>query len=293
MLNSKMTCFIAGIHFEFFNLEADKFSKNFLPFLCPESAGVVDAQCTVHVNGANPDLRNLKSDKVWSFEKQGCSAVLTGAEPEGDLLWRMTGEPPYELLSFDWNPDTFFKTYNDDYHGPFGIIIILALVLRLLGLKGIVLHCSSSVLNETGIICTGRSGQGKSTISALLKDEGVDVLTDERAIIRVEESGLRVYGSPWPSSGMCVLNSSAPLSKIYFLEHGPVNELRSLSPGEALKRLLDVVMVPWMNSEFFDPLIDVLESVVGGVPAAVLSFVPDRNVVNFIREDLEEKRNKK
>jgi hypothetical protein len=64
----------------------------------------------------------------------------------------MTGRAPFESLSFGWNPDTFFETYNDEYHGPYGIIIIIALVLRLLELKGIVLHCSASVVNQGNFI---------------------------------------------------------------------------------------------------------------------------------------------
>lgn len=286
MLNSCMTCYIAGIHFEFNKIGAEEFSENFLPFFCAEPNGVVDARCVVDVQGTLPELIGLKSDKAWSFEKCGQIATLSAANAEGDVLWRMTGRAPFGSLSFGWNPDTFFGTYNDEYHGPYGIIIILALVVRLLELKGIVLHCSASVVDGAGIICTGRSGQGKSTISGLLKSEGVDVLTDERAVIRVKESGLHVYGSPWPSSGMCVMNSSAPLKKLYFLEHGPLNRVTPLEPRDALKRMLDVVMVPWMNSDFFDPLIDVLESVAENVPAAVLSFVPDRDVVGLIKTDL-------
>jgi hypothetical protein len=289
MANCNMKCTIAGIRFNFVNMRADKFSANFLPFLYSDAAGGAEAAsacCSVDVTGPDEGLRGLKSDKAWSFESRSGCAVLHGANAAGDVLWRMSGRFPFEELSFAWNPDTFFATYNSAYHGPYGIIVILALVLRLLDLKGIVLHCSASVVNGAGIICTGRSGRGKSTISALLRQEGVDVLTDERAVIRAETAGLRVYGTPWPSSGMCVLNSAAPLRKLYFLEHGAANTLEALAPGATLKRLLDVVMVPWMNSDFFDPLIDVLERVASGVPACVLSFVPDRAVVQFIREDL-------
>lgn len=281
-----MNCDIAGIHFEFSDIGADKFSENFLPFLHSVPECPVHARCHVAVCGADETLCGMTSPKAWSFEKRDGTAVLTGADSSGEVLWRMTGRVPFEKLSFAWNPATFFKTYRDAYHGPYGIIVILALVLRLLELKGIILHCSAAVVDGTGIICTGRSGRGKSTISRLLKNEGCRVLTDERAVIRVEESGFRVYGTPWPSSGMCVLNSAAPLKRLYFLEHGAVNELRVIAPGESLKRLLDVVMVPWMHSDFFDPLIDVLENVVQGVPAAVLRFVPDREVVDFIRSDL-------
>ncbi len=289
MANCKMKCAIAGIRFDFVGVGAEEFSANFLPFLysgAADDAAASGARCVVTVSGPDGALRGLKSGKAWSFENRAGCAVLHGANPAGDVLWRMSGRFPFEELAFAWNPDTFFSTYSSACHGPYGIIVILALVLRLLDLKGIVLHCSAAVVNGAGIICTGRSGRGKSTISTLLRREGVDVLTDERAVIRVGQGELRVYGTPWPSSGMCVLNRSAPLRKLYFLEHGAVNALQPLAAGETLKRLLDVVMVPWMHSDFFDPLIDVLERIVAGVPACVLRFVPDRDVVGFIRNDL-------
>lgn len=282
-----MTCCVAGIDFEFCNLKAEEFNQSFLPFMLSEAGGVLSGErCTVHVVGASQDLCGGSSDRAWSFEDHNGFATLIGANPEGEILWRMTGARPYEKMTFEWNPETYFKMYANAYHGPYGIIVILALVMRLLYLKGIVFHSAAAVVDGSGIICTGRSGQGKSTISTLLHAAGIDVLTDERPIIRVEEAGLRVYGSPWPSSGGFVMNSSAPLKKIYFIEHGLKNELLPLTKGAALKRMLDVVMVPWMNAAFFDPVIEVLEKIAVDIPSSVLRFLPDASVAEFIRRDL-------
>jgi len=286
MLNSKMTCCIAGIYFEFFNLKADEFNQNFRPFIFSGAVGEAQERCAVNVAGAAQELRGRCNQRGWSFEDRAGFATLTGANPAGELLWRMTGVYPYQNLTFEWNPDTFFAMYNNVYHGSYGIVVILALVMRLLALKGVVLHCAAAVIDGAGVICTGRSGQGKSTISALLNRAGAEVLTDERAIIRAEPEGLRVYGSPWPSSGLFVRNSSAPLKKIYFIEHGLADEVVPLPRGAALKRLLDVVMVPWMSSSFFDPVIEVLERTAGEIPNSVLRFKPDVAVADFIRQDL-------
>ena len=76
---------------------ADKFNKNFLPFICSETdipSG--HERSRVNVLGASSDLCGKKSSKTWSFEKIGKNAVLTGANPEGDLLWRMTGAAPFD-----------------------------------------------------------------------------------------------------------------------------------------------------------------------------------------------------
>ena len=278
---------IAGINFDFVNLQADEFNKNFLPFLISHS-GVPQSgsSCTVSVLGANRELCQMKSEQAWSFQESDGFSVITGADTAGGVLWRMQGAAPYESISFEWNPDIFFEMYNDHYHGPYAIIVILSLVIRLLYLEGIVIHCSVAAFGETGIICTGRSGKGKSTISSILDQAGIDVLTDERAVIRVEDDGLRVYGTPWPSSGQFVMNHSVILKKIYFIEHGLQNEIIPIAAGDSLKRLLDVVMVPWMSTAFFDPVIEVMEKISSDLENAVLRFRPDESVVDFIRRDL-------
>ena len=213
-----------------------------------------------------------------------------GVNPAGEVMWRMTGMTPFERLSFEWHPTAFDAMYGALPYGRCNIVAILALVLRLLPIGGLVLHGSSQVVDGAGIICTGPSGQGKSTISRLFQQGGIPVLTDEHPIVRprcgVEKTGFQVYGSPWPSSGKFALNASAPLKKIYFLEHGPVNTLEPLTTREAVLRLLDVSLVPWMDPAFFDPILKTLEALIHDVPHAVLRFRPDASVVDFIRHDV-------
>ncbi len=281
-----MKCKIAGIHFEFNGLGADQFSTSFPPFLCSDSDIFSEPYCRVEVAGADESLCGVKSERAWSVESSAGGIVLSGAAPEGELLWRMSGAYPFEELCFVWNPETYFKTYCDPRRGYFMIIPVLAMVLRLLQLRGFVLHSSAAVIDGAGVICAGRSGRGKSTISKILEQTGIAVLTDERPVVRVTNDGFRVYGTPWPSSGGCVINADAPLSKLYFIEHGVSNRVQPLSAGETLKRLIDVAMIPWMSSALFDPLIEVLENLVAAIPSAVMSFVPDKNVVDFIRTDL-------
>ncbi len=230
-------------------------------------------------------------EKAWNFEQSDGRACLTGANPAGDVLWRMTGDAPFERLNFEWHPTAFEALYRNEVYGTYGIVAILALVLRLLHLDGFVMHGSAQVVDGRAIICTGPSGKGKSTISRLFDQRGVPVLTDERPILRRhagrEGRVFRVYGSPWPSSGGFALNASAPLSKVYFLEHGPGQSVEPLTRREAVLRLLDVSLVPWLDAAFFDPVIRTLEALLDAVPHAVLRFRPDASVVDAVRRDLD------
>ena len=221
----------------------------------------------------------------WGLREAAGRALLTGARPDGVILWRMTGAAPFEDLAFEWHPTAF-----EEWGGDFRVAVTLALVLRLIHMRGFVMHGSAQVMGGEGIICTGPSGKGKSTISRLFDRRGVEVLTDERPILRQTEGAgvrrFRVYGSPWPSSGGFAGNGSAPLRKVYFLERGPEPRVEPVTRREAVHRLLSVSLVPWLDEAFFDPVIRTLESLLDEVPCAVLRFRPDETVVDAVRRDL-------
>jgi len=288
MVDPLLTCVLADIEFQFSNLTASEFNDFFVPFFRSDST--LTDRCFVDVAGASPELNALHSRLAWNFLQDGARACLTGANPAGDVMWRMTGDAPFDRLRFEWHPTAFDAMYRNEAYGSYGIIVILALVMRLLHAEGLVLHGAAQVVDGQAILCTGPSGRGKSTISKLFDGAGVPVLTDERPIVRrrtvTGKTHFQIYGSPWPSSGGFALNASAPLKKIYFLEHGPENALLPLTTRAAVLRLLDVALVPWMDTSFFDPLIQIIESLIRDVPHAVLRFRPDASVVDFIRRDL-------
>ncbi len=280
---------LGDIRFEFAGLAHEAFSPFFRPF---QSEGAPRRDiCVVDVGGACDDLRSLQSPRAWNASLDRGVTCLTGANREGQVMWRMTGREPYERLRFEWHPEAFDAMYRNEVYGRFGIVAILALVLRLLHSDGFVLHGSAQSVDGRGVICTGPSGRGKSTISRLFDRCGVPVLTDERPILRrfAQPGGSRfqVYGSPWPSSGGFALNASAPLRKIYFLEHGPEQVVEPVTRREAVLRLLDVAMVPWLDTALFDPVIRTLEALIDSVPHAVLRFRPDVSVVDAVRRDLD------
>lgn len=76
------------------------------------------------------------------------------------------------------------------------------------------------------------------------------------------------------------------MRRIYFLEHGRENRFLPLTTREAVLRLLDVAMVPWLDPAFFDPVISTLEELLEQIPAAVFEFLPDESAVRAIEQDL-------
>ena len=94
---------------------------------------------------------------------------------------------------------------------------------------------------------------------------------------------MRMYGTPWHGEAMYASPNSAPLSRIFILEHGHGNVLTRLSPSQAVAELFVRSFVPFHRHEYVDAALDFLQELVGSVPCYHFAFEPDRRAVDTIR----------
>ena len=73
-------------------------------------------------------------------------------------------------------------------------------------------------------------------------------------------SGMRMYGTPWHGEAMFASPNSAPLSRIFILEHGHGNVLTRLSPSQAVAELFARSFVPFHRHEYVDSALDFLRN---------------------------------
>jgi hypothetical protein len=102
---------------------------------------------------------------------------------------------------------------------------------------------------------------------------------DDRAI-----TGMRMYGTPWHGEAMYASPGSAPLARIFILEHGHGNVLTRLSPSQAVAELFARSFVPFHRHEYVDSALDFLQELVGAVPCYHYAFEPTEAAVEKIRE---------
>jgi hypothetical protein len=95
-------------------------------------------------------------------------------------------------------------------------------------------------------------------------------------------SGMRMYGTPWHGEGMYASPNSAPLSRIFILEHGHGNVLTRLSPSHAVAELFARSFVPFHRHEYVDSALDFLQELVGSVPCYHFAFEPDQRAVEAV-----------
>jgi len=170
----------------------------------------------------------------------------------------------------------------------------LLIIHRLTQEKAIELHsCGIVRADGTGNLFVGHSGAGKSTTTRLwTAREDVEVLSDDRIIVRRDRdemrrertnSRMRMYGTPWHGEGMYTSPGSAPLARVFILEHGQGNVVTRLSPSQAVAELFARSFVPFHRHEYVDSALEFLQELVGEVPCYHYAFEPTEAAVERIQ----------
>jgi hypothetical protein len=156
---------------------------------------------------------------------------------------------------------------------------------RLARERAIELHgCGVAVRQGgAGYLFVGHSEAGKSTTAHLWSSqEGVEVLSDDRIIVRERAGQMLMYGTPWHGEAAFASPASSPLSGIFVLEHGWGNAITRLSPCQAVSELFARSFVPFHSHEYVDSALSFLERVADSVPCYRYSFEPDQRAVERI-----------
>jgi len=147
-----------------------------------------------------------------------------------------------------------------------------------------VVHASCGASANGGLLFTGPSGVGKSTIKTLFASHGAPV-GDEPVAVRVAGNRALAYGTlsrsayHWPCGG-----EALPLAGVHWLRHGDQNAASRLRPGEALRGLVGQIYHPrrldlmWSGRSLMEFVLDL----VGAVPVYELRFRPTEEVVPFL-----------
>jgi hypothetical protein len=267
-----------------------------VPFLSEEAR----ADCLLRTHRLPiPDVdwgeRVFSSGGLWSLYRCGDRYAMPFASPR-------TGPRPYRLALFDRHfrvgdlyvpPSDVGMRLDTEELGP-GTAVAdpllspldeLIVVNRLSQDGGLYLHACGLSVGGRAIAFCGVSGAGKSTMARLWKDEPVTLLSDDRLIVRSTERDYVCWGTPWHGDALEALPLSAPLRKLYFIEHASTNFVRPLSAHEAALRLLVRCFPTYYDAGGMEHTLDIVFALASSVPCAVLGFVPDERVVDLVWND--------
>lgn len=223
--------------------------------------------------------------RLYQYGKQHVVvATLTSEEkPDGDgVAFFSEG---YLHADVYFHPGLSDLTTEIDYRlnpfmQPFGVIMLEAL---LADNKGALFHATGVDDGGKGYLFLGESTAGKSTMARLWDEAGLRVLTDERVAVRKQNGRYLLYGTPWPSDYPVVSPDPVPLERIFFLRHAPQNNAQVCDAKNAAVQLIDQGYLPIWDFDRMERFLATYTDIANTIPAYDLGFVPDAEIIDFVR----------
>ena len=235
--------------------------------------------------GASPAELVFDSGGVWKLYRHGARHRFLFSSPALSPL-------PYKEATFE--PDfssgevTLRRACFQPAQGlwpleyPLDELLLQGLLAR--G-RGAEIHaCGIAGSSGRGLLFVGQSGAGKTTMARLWEGvPGVTVLSDDRVILRRVGDRFTMYGTPWHGEAALAAPASAPLTGVFFLEHGAANTLVPLRGATAATRLFASGFPPFFDRAGLDFTLKFLGDLVAEVPCHELCFARDNRVVEFVQ----------
>ena len=143
------------------------------------------------------------------------------------------------------------------------------------------IHASAVNMEGNGLVFSGVSGIGKSTMANLWENKGAKIINDDRLIIRNINNEFFVYNTPmyYPD-----LPKKVKLSNIYLLNQEKQNRVNRLKGIKAVTLLMANVIQHGYDKEMVNSLIENLTELVDKIAVYEVGFVPDVSIVDLIRK---------
>ena len=188
--------------------------------------------------------------------------------------------------------DLFFPDSTDQFVDPFyGPVLELLMINYLAQSRGAVIHSCGIKSGESGLLFVGESGAGKSTLTRLWNEvENVEILSDDRTIVRNKDGDYWIYGTPWHGEAKFGSPLSVKLERIYFIQHGAANSAHKMRGAEPVQNLLTCSFPPYWDAGGMEFIMDFFSNLTETVPCYELYFKPDTGVVDYVKAHGDESR---
>jgi len=122
-----------------------------------------------------------------------------------------------------------------------------------------------------------------STTARLWQSQpNTQILSDDRIVLRTRDGQIWMHGTPWHGDAGIASRNSAPLSRIYLLEHGNKAELAAVPCSRAAAELFARSFVPHHSPEGLQFTLRFLDRVAQQTPCFTFRFMPDKTAVEAI-----------
>jgi hypothetical protein len=225
------------------------------------------------------------SEMVWSlYQKDGKNVFVLKSPIFGVFPYRIAifdiGFKSGEIYNPIPNPEELLDGHlPNPLEFPLSEVLMVCLLAQR---RGLMVHACGIDDSGKGYLFAGNSTHGKTTMAKLWKDHAV-ILNDDRIVIRKKGDHFWMYGTPWHGEYTGVSPQGVPIEKIFFLHHADRNSVKKCNGASAASMLLARSFPPLWDAEGMKFTLDFCSQLVSAVPCFKLDFVPDENIVDFVR----------
>ncbi len=249
-----------------------------------------------------PDIKNKDLGKElyrkppWAISEKNGSYIYLEISPQAD-------DPSHYRVATFTRDHTRGRIYNDavrggdswhqgDLHSLTMFPTDQILIARLLAdRRGFFLHSAGAILNGAGVLFAGHSEAGKSTTTNMLIAAGargemnVEILCDDRNIVRRMADGWRVYGT-WSHGDVPVVSGNdAPLRAVCFIEKADENAITPLTDRrEVTRRLLACLIRPFVTADWWDKTLELIARMAAETPCYIMRFDRSGKIVGELKK---------
>jgi hypothetical protein len=246
----------------------------YLPFSSSNHQGIRLALLT-GMNDLDIGVKAFDSPPIWSLYRssEGSFFRIYGYYPDLRRTLFIPDDGGSAQLIFQGGD-------RDPFAGP---SLELLMITHLARRDGVILHGCGISTGGRGIVFAGESGAGKSTLARLwAQKQGIEILSDDRVIVRRQNGSFYLYGTPWHGDEAFAAPGGVELSRIFFIRHGPRNDIRKLSAAGAVREMLKCSFPPLWDAAGTAAALELFHGVATSVASAELTFVPDSRVIDFV-----------
>ncbi len=229
--------------------------------------------------------KTFDSESHWSlYRVDGKSVLITSTDDATQIPDHMVVFDPV-LKSVEASGGSFAHLSSDEIilndllEYPLSQLLMTCLLAE--G-RGLMVHACGIDDGGRGYLFAGNSGEGKSTLAMLWKDDAV-ILNDDRIALCRREGRFWLFGTPWHGDYTSVSQRGVPLEKVFFVGSSNINIASPVKHGTAVPMLLVRSFPPLWDVDGMSFTLDFIERLTREVPFYTLGFVPDHNIVDFVR----------
>lgn len=187
--------------------------------------------------------------------------------------------------SYQWQKDGSLQGSFQSSLGSSGLeaVVRIGLSLLLPTHDALLLHSSCVSYNGRGLVFSGISGAGKSTISDILSElPAVTKIADELLIIQKSAEGWRVHVPPFAGTQGLPFGTSVRLDAMHLLHQAPEHERVRMQASSALPEFCRHVLSFGRSAKSVAEILELIANLVESIPCYDLYFAKNTAVCDVL-----------